>query len=83
MYTQKNRFGIVNREVMTDPNLSIAAKALYGVLSCYANKQRTCFPSISTLADDTGSSQSSIDRWIKELKKHKYIKRTGRKLTIK
>jgi hypothetical protein len=83
MYTQKNRFGIVNREVITDPNLSIGAKTLYSVLSCYANKQRTCFPSINTLADDTSSSQSSIDRWIKELKTFKYIKRVGRKLTIK
>jgi len=83
MYTKKNRFGIVNREVITDPNLSIGAKALYSVLSCYANKQRTCFPSISTLADDTGSSQSSIDRWIKELKTYKYVKRIGRRLTIK
>ena len=53
------------------------------VLSCYANKQRTCFPSISTLADDLGSSQSSIDRWIKELKEYKYIERIGRKLTLK
>ena len=83
MYIKKNRFGIVNREVITDPNLSIGAKALYSVLSCYANKQRTCFPSISTLADDTGSSQSSIDRWIKELKTYKYVKRIGRRLTIK
>lgn len=83
MYTKNNRFGIVNREVITDPNLSIGAKALYSVLCCYANKQRTCFPSISTLADDIGSSQSSIDRWIKELKTYKYVKRIGRKLTIK
>ena len=83
MYTKNNKFGIVNREVITDPDLSIGAKTLYSVLCCYANKQRTCFPSISTLADDTGSSQSSIDRWIKELKKHKYIRRIGRKLTIK
>ena len=83
MYTKKNRFGIVNREVITDPNLSIGAKTLDSVLCCYANKNRTCFPSISTLADDTGSSQSSIDRWIKELKTYKYVKRIGRKLIIK
>ena len=83
MYTKNNKFGIVNREVITDPNLSIGAKTLYSVLCCYANKQRTCFPSISTLADDTGSSQSSIDRWIKELKTYKYVKRIGRKLMIK
>jgi len=37
----------------------------------------------STLADDADSSQSSIKRWLKELKQHKYIQRVGRKLTIK
>ena len=41
MYTQKNRFGIVNREVITDPNLSIGAKTLYSVLSCDKKRKRT------------------------------------------
>ncbi len=67
---------------MTDPNLSVQAKALYAVLCCYANKNRLCWPSISTLADDLDSSQSSVKRWIKELKTHNFITRIGRKLTI-
>jgi DNA-binding MarR family transcriptional regulator len=67
---------------MTDPNLSVSAKALYAVLCCYANKNRLCWPSISTLADDLNSGQSSVKRWIKELKSHNYIMRVGRKLTI-
>ena len=67
---------------MTDPELSVQAKALYSVLCCYANKNRLCWPSISTLADDLDTSQSSIKRWLKELKSHNYIKRIGRKLTI-
>ena len=61
-----SRYGIVKHEVMTDPNLSIQSKGLYGVLCCY----------------DTGSGQSSVKRWIKELKQHKYIQRVGRKLII-
>ena len=77
-----SRYGIVKHEVMTDPNLSIQSKGLYGVLCCYANKNRLCWPSISTLADDTGSGQSSVKRWIKELKTHKYITRIGNKLII-
>ena len=80
---KKNRFGIVKHEVITDPCLSVSAKALYSVLCCYANKDRICWPSISTLADDLDSSQSSIKRWLKELKHYNYIKRIGRKLTIR
>tara|TARA_B100000780_G_C20864865_1_gene343903 strand:+ start:94 stop:354 length:261 start_codon:yes stop_codon:yes gene_type:complete len=80
--TASSRFGIVKHHVMTDPNLSVQAKALYAVLCCYANKNRLCWPSISTLADDLDSSQSSVKRWIKELKTHNFITRIGRKLTI-
>ncbi len=77
------RFGIVSREVILSPNLSIKAKALYSVLACYANKQRSCFPSISTLADDLNVSQRTTKRLIKELKDQDYVKRVGRKLIIK
>ena len=69
-------------EVCTNPNLSVQAKGLYSILCCYANKDRICWPSISTLADDTDSSQTSIKRWIKELKTHNYVKRVGYKLLI-
>ena len=55
---------------------------VYMLYSCYANKNRICWPSISTLADDCGSSQSSIKRWIKELKSYNYIRRKGNKLII-
>ena len=79
---QKNKYGIVNRSVITDPQISVGAKALYAVLCCYANKHRICWPMISTLADDLGSSQSSVDKWIRELKNHNYIERKGRQLVV-
>ena len=82
MSKNSNRFGIVKHSVCTDPNLSIQANGLYSILCCYANKDRVCWPSISTLADDTDSSQTSVKRWIKELKQHNYIKRVGRKLMV-
>jgi DNA-binding MarR family transcriptional regulator len=81
--SQNYRFGVVSREVILSPDLSIKAKALYSVLACYANKQRSCFPSISTLADDLNVSQRTTKRLIKELKDQDYIKRVGRKLIIK
>ncbi len=81
--SQNYSFGIVNREVILSPDLSIKAKALYSVLACYANKERTCFPSISTLSNDLNVSESTIKRLIKELKTKNLIKRIGRKLLIK
>ena len=83
MSKKSTRFGIVSYEVISDPNLSVQAKALYSMLACYANKERTCWPSISTLSDDLNISQSSTNRLIKELKTCNYIKRVGRRLTIK
>lgn len=81
--SQNYSFGIVNREVILSPDISIKAKALYSVLACYANKERTCFPSISTLSNDLNVSESTIKRLIKELKTKNLIKRVGRKLLIK
>jgi DNA-binding MarR family transcriptional regulator len=83
MSKKSTRFGIVSYEVISDPNLSIQAKGLYSMLACYANKERTCWPSISTLSDDLNISQSSTNRLIKELKTCNYIQRVGKKLLIK
>tara|TARA_B110000196_G_scaffold314007_1_gene321573 strand:+ start:6015 stop:6263 length:249 start_codon:yes stop_codon:yes gene_type:complete len=76
------RFGIVNKDVLTDPELSLTAKAVYSMLATYANKNRTCYPSVKTLADVGGCSCSTIDRAIKELKIKNYIIREGRKLYL-
>ena len=76
------RFGIVSSNVILDPDITLQSKALYATLACYANKQRTCFPSISTLSNDLNVSESTIKRLIKELKAKNFIKRIGRKLLI-
>ena len=72
------KFGIVSHKVITDPELSLSAKGIYSLLCTYANKNRTCYPTISTLADSAGVSMSTIDRAIKELKFKNYIKREGK-----
>lgn len=69
-------------QVITDPSLTIQAKGLYALLSCYADKNRSCYPSLSTLADNLNVTPDSISRYIRELKANKYIKRVGRKLII-
>jgi len=72
------RFGIVNYEVIMDPEISIQSKGLYSILCCYANKSRSCYPSISTLADISNKSTTQISAYIRELKDKKYITRNGR-----
>ena len=77
MVRRKSRFGIVSYDVISDPELSTNAKAIYAVLAVHCNKERTCFPSNSTMADLLNVSYSTIKRGIRELKQAKYIKRNG------
>ena len=76
-------FGIVNKDVVTDPELSIQAKGVYAIISTFANKNRSCFPSINTIADLANTHPRTISRKLKELSSKGYIKRKGRKLFIK
>ena len=76
------KFGIVNSDIVTDPELSMQAKAVYTILTTYCNKERTCFPSIDTIADLCDVNPRTISRKIKELKEKGYIKRIGRKFLI-
>ena len=80
--SRKYKFGIISHAVITDPELSLQAKAIYSMLCVYANKRRTCYPSIATLADTGGVSCRTVDRSIQELKNKNYIKREGRLLRL-
>ena len=75
---KKFRFGIVSYDVISDPELSRNAKAIYTVLAVHCNKERTCFPSNSTMADLLNVSYSTIKSGIKELKQAKCITRDGK-----
>jgi DNA-binding MarR family transcriptional regulator len=79
----KYRYGIVSRDIILAPDITLQAKALYSALACYANKKRTCYPSLLTLSNDLNVSERTIKRLIKELKTKDLIKRIGRKLLIK
>ena len=82
MVRKKSRFGIISYDVISDPELSTNAKAIYAVLAVHCNKERTCFPSNGTMANLLNVSQSTIKRGIKELKQAKYIKRNGRLIKL-
>lgn len=81
--SKKYKFGIVTKEVIDDPELSLGAKALYSLLCTYADKNRECFPSISTLSDYLNITTRYTDKLIRELKTKGIIKRTGRIIKLK
>ena len=74
----KDKYGIVYTDPIRDPELSLRAKGLYALLATYADKDRKCFPSISTLCNESQVSRRTIQRLIKELKDKNYVKREGR-----
>ena len=76
------KFGIVYQEVESDTELCLHAKGLYALICSYSNKERTCFPSIETLADLCDVNPSTIHRNINKLKEKGYIKRIGRKFLV-
>tara|TARA_B100000963_G_scaffold229412_1_gene200078 strand:+ start:164 stop:403 length:240 start_codon:yes stop_codon:yes gene_type:complete len=77
------QYGIVNKDIITDPELSVQAKGLYSLLCCYCNSSRTCYPSINTLADYSNKSVRSISQYIKELKSKGYITKSGHYYIVK
>tara|TARA_Y100001938_G_C8063792_1_gene418953 strand:+ start:584 stop:823 length:240 start_codon:yes stop_codon:yes gene_type:complete len=76
------RFGIVNSDVVTDPELSLQAKGIYAVISTYCNSNRTCYPSIATIADLCDVSTRTVDRKLKELKNKGYLERNGKIIKV-
>lgn len=82
MDKSNKQFGIVSKDIVTDPELSMQAKAVYAILCTYCNKERTCFPSINTIADLCDVNPRTISRKVKELKQKGYIKRIGRKFYV-
>jgi hypothetical protein len=77
------KYGVVNKDVTSDPQLSLQAKGLYAILCTYADKQRKCYPSIKTLADISNKSVSQVSVYIKELKTYGYLIRSGKFLILR
>lgn len=78
-----NRYGKVNADVVLDPGLSQGAVAVYCALAVHAKQDRTCFPSITRIAELRGVSRRTVERCLKELEEKNYVTRTGRTFTIK
>lgn len=76
------KFGIIHTDIVQDPELSLRAKGLYTILCSYANKNRMCWPKISTLSEVSGVSRRTIDRTLKELEDKNYVRRIAKKFKL-
>jgi DNA-binding IclR family transcriptional regulator len=79
---KKKQFGIVDRDIMQDPDLSLRAKGVYGLLATFAGKDRTCFPSITHLAELSGTHRRTIERILNELEAKGYVTKEDKVFTI-
>ena len=57
---KKGGYGIVYKCVLTDPTITIEAKAVYAYLAGYAGVSDECFPSISLICDELGISKTRL-----------------------
>jgi len=56
--------------------ISHGAKSLYLLLGTYCRKDGTCFPSVGTLAQQMETADRVVQRYLRELTDHEYIKIT-------
>lgn len=62
------RFAKIYRAIAWERKISTAAKAVYIALAQYADKTRRCWPSRPTLEKDTGLSNKTLSKALKELR---------------
>ena len=55
--------------ILTNANISVGAKLAYAMLLKYAWGDDACFPGQTKLADDMGSGERSVRRYLDELEK--------------
>lgn len=65
---------------ISSANISPTARTVYRALLQYANRKTwSCFPSVNTIAKDTGLSTRTIRRTLKVLEHEELILRVNRK----
>lgn len=79
----RKKFGLVHSDILQDPGLSLRAKGLYALLCTYANQNRECYPSNTTLSELCGVSRRTLQRTVKELEDKNYVRRKGKVFTVR
>lgn len=64
---EQENFGIILGRVFRDPALSIEAKAIYGYLCIFADKDGSCCPSVAIMCKELKISETRFYRYMKEL----------------
>ena len=59
--------------VLKEKRFSFGARLTYAVLLSYAWEKESCFPGQKKMAEDLGTSDRSIRKFLNELKEHGYI----------
>lgn len=70
----KQGFGIIDRDVMRNRNLSIKAKAVYAYLCSLAGNSGTCYPSRKTACYYLRITNDTLGRLLRELESEGAIK---------
>lgn len=71
-------FGMVSREVMADPELSMKEKGLYAYLATYANgSTNELTVSVNRMCAELGVTQATVKRSLKLLEQRNVIQRVN------
>lgn len=70
------QYGIVNKNILQNKNISIKAKGLYVYLAARAGNKGYCTPSISTICKDLGINDATFYKYKNELVNNNIIKVT-------
>jgi hypothetical protein len=82
--SQKRARCATRTAVFANPQLSLGAKVVYGLMDDWAGWGGLSYPRQSTLAKQTGKSRQSVQRWVAELEAAGWIvrvERAGRAIT--
>lgn len=72
-------FACVDIDVVRDSSLSLTVRGIYAIICSYASiTNRSCWPTVETLAKDAGVSASTVQRALKELSDRGIITRQER-----
>lgn len=69
----RHGFTQVPNFILTNKDLSVGAKLAYAMLLKYAWGDDACFPGQAKLAEDMGSGERSVRRYLDELEKTKLL----------
>ena len=75
----KMGYGVAPKKIFCDPDLSIGAKALSGVLLSFQGKGENSYPSLSLLSHLLGKNRHTIQTYIKELCRKPYFSKTRKR----